>query len=176
MRRALVEKRLALDRLGGPLYSGGMGAEVARRSFLRAAGAFALTGAGGAALAACGAVPVAEIAPARSYTAPKPGKLTVQLDGPLEAQRALRDRLLPQFESRHPGMSVLMTMGAADMAVLKRQAAGNRAPDVVLFGASQAPAVADGKLTVALDSRLGASGYQGDLVPETALEPGKRFG
>ena len=156
-----------------------MGAAVARRSLLRAAGAWALGGVGGVALAACGAVPVAEIAPARSYTAPKPGKLTVQLDGPFDAQRVLRDRLLPQFESRHPGMSVLMTMGAADMAVLKRQAASNRAPDVVLFGASQAPAVADGKLTVALDSRLGAWGYQGDLVPASVVSSqwaGKQWG
>src|SRR5687768_14028836 len=156
-----------------------MGAAVARRSFLRAAGAFGLTGAGSAALAACGAIPVPEIAPARSYTAPKPGKLTLQLDGTWETHRVLRERLLPLFENRHPGISVTLTPGIADLTALKRQAAGNRAPDVVLFGASQAPAVADGKLTVALDSRLGAWGYQGDLVPASVVSSqwaGKQWG
>ena len=156
-----------------------MGAAVARRSFLRAAGAFGLTGAGGAALAACGAVPVQEIAPGRSYTAPKPGKLTVQLDGTWETHRVLRERLLPLFENRHPGISVTLITGIADLTVLKRQTAGNRGPDVVLFGGSQAPAVADGKLTVPLDSRLGAWGYQGDLVPASVVSSqwaGKQWG
>src|SRR5687768_18467792 len=126
-----------------------MGASVARRSFLRSTGALVLSGAGGAMLAACGAIPVPEIAPTRSYTAPKPGKLTVQLDGTWETHRVLRERLLPLFENRHPGISVTLITGIADLTVLKRQAAGSRGPDVVLFGGSEAPAVAAGKVTVA---------------------------
>ncbi|HET7768856.1 MAG TPA: extracellular solute-binding protein, partial [Chloroflexota bacterium] len=156
-----------------------MGASVARRSFLRSTGALVLSGAGGAMLAACGATPVPEIAPTRSYTAPKPGKLTVQMDGTWETHRALRERLLPAFERRHAGISVTLTTGIADMTVLKRQAASNRAPDVVLFGPSQAPAVADTRLTVPLDSRLGAWGYQGDLVPVSLVSSqwaGKQWG
>lgn len=156
-----------------------MGVPVARRSFFRAAGATALTGAGSAALAACGAVPVSEIAPSRSYTVPKPAKLTLQLDGTWDTHRVLRERLLPRFERRHPGISVTLLTTAVELPVLKRQAAAGRAPDVALFGTSQAPAVADGKVTVPLDSRLGAWGYQGDLVASSVVSShwaGKQWG
>src|SRR5687767_6220711 len=67
-------------------------ARQTRRTWLALA-TTGLVGAGSAVVSGCGYPPVDGIAPARSYRAPRPAKLTVQLDGTWETHRALRKKL-----------------------------------------------------------------------------------
>jgi len=148
-----------------------------RRILALAAGALGTLGPLGA--AACGSPPVDRFAPTRSYRAPQPASLTIQLDGTWETLRALREHVFPIFEHRHPGISVILQQGAVELPAIRRQAAAGRMPDVALFGASQVPALADAKLVLPLDSRISAWGHLGDFLPASLVSAqwaGKQWG
>ncbi|HEU5315176.1 MAG TPA: extracellular solute-binding protein [Chloroflexota bacterium] len=154
----------------GGAEGGAKPARAGTRTTSRRALLGATLAAGSAALAAaCGYAPVDGIAPARSYRAPRPAKLSIQLEGIWDTQRVLREKLFPVFEQRHPGISVTLTAGAVDLPQLRRQAASGRMPDVLLFGASQVPAVAEGKLAVPLDGRIATWGHLGDFLPASLV-------
>jgi ABC-type glycerol-3-phosphate transport system substrate-binding protein len=167
---------MRLRRTAGVFGLGGCDADALApaRASTRRASRRALLGttlaAGSAALAAaCGYPPVDGISPGRSYRAPKPAKLAIQLDGTWDTHRVLREKLLPIFEQRYPGISVTLTAGAIELPQLRRQAASGRMPDVMLFGASQVPAVAEGKLAVPLDGRIASWGHLGDFLPASLV-------
>jgi multiple sugar transport system substrate-binding protein len=144
---------------------------------LRTGGAGLATLSVGGAAAACGWQQAGETTPKSSGLAP--AALQVFIGGTQDSQSLFTDRLFPAFTQQHPAVTVENGGGLGGLEKLRTLAAAGTTPDIYMNGAAFAPAIAEGKLGLALDDRLKSWGKLGDFFP-TSLHAsswqGKQWG